>query len=226
MNCGNKNLILGLPWLKEVNPIIDWGKETLSLDEKIDKAGDLLHQHEVWITSYSTFNPPKSADPPTGPSYYDCKDRDWLFAYNNFEEPEPYNDWALVAAYKQRVLNIAIKKWPNNEYIRKVNVAMELAQEAEWQKPKPILPPKFSEYANVFDKSKDGILPPPQPYDHAINLGEDFIPKVAKAYPLSPKERETAEKFVEDNLREGKIRPSKSLQAALFFFVRKKDGSL
>lgn len=140
MKCSNENLILSPPWLKEANPVIDWGKETLSLDDKVDKASDLLHQHKVRTTSYSTFNPPKSADPPTGPSYYDQRDRDWLFIYNDFEEPEPYTDRALVAAYEQRVLNIAIKKWPNNEYIRKVNVATELAQEAEQQKPKPVLP--------------------------------------------------------------------------------------
>ena len=67
---------------------------------------------------------------------------------------------------------------------------------------------------------------PSRPYDHAINLTEDFVPKVAKAYSLSPNEREAADKFVEDNLREGKIQPSKSSQAAPFFFVGKKDGSL
>jgi len=61
---------------------------------------------------------------------------------------------------------------------------------------------------------------------HAINLDEDFVPKMAKAYPLSPKEKEAAEKFVDKNLREGKICPSKSPQAAPFFFVAKKDGFL
>ena len=84
MNCSNENLILGLPWLKEANPVIYWGKETHSLDNKVDKAGDLLHQHKIRTTSYSTFDPPKSADPPTGPSYYDQRDRDWLFTYNDY----------------------------------------------------------------------------------------------------------------------------------------------
>ena len=35
-----------------------------------------------------------------------------------------------------------------------------------------------------FEKPKDGELPPSRPYDHAINLTEDFVPKVAKAYPV------------------------------------------
>jgi len=107
-----------------------------------------------------------------------------------------------------------------------VNVATELAREAERSKPKPTLPPEYSDFSNVFDKPQEGVLPPPQPYDHTINLDEDFVPKVVKAYPLSPKEKEAAEKFVDENLREGKIRPSKSPQAALFFFVAKKDGPL
>jgi len=31
MSCGNENIILRLPWLKEVNPNVDWEKESLSL---------------------------------------------------------------------------------------------------------------------------------------------------------------------------------------------------
>ena len=82
---------------------------------------------------------------------------------------------------------------------------MELAQREEKLKPKPTLPPDFTTSADIFEKPKDGELPPSRPYDHAINLTEGFVPKVAKAYPLSPNELEAAEKFVEDNLREGKI---------------------
>ena len=81
---------------------------------------------------------------------------------------------------------------------------MELAQKEEKLKPKPTLLPDFAAY-NVFEKPKDGELPPSQPYNHAINLTEDFVPKVAKVYPLTSNEREAAERFVEDDLREGKI---------------------
>ena len=32
VNCGQENLILGLPWLQEINPLIDWttGEVTIS----------------------------------------------------------------------------------------------------------------------------------------------------------------------------------------------------
>ena len=204
MNCGSENVILGLPWLKEANPLIDWKEETLSLDDSVNKDKDLIHQHKICTTSYSTFNP-ADPDPPKGPSYYEALERKKLFKYIDFEEPELFTHRALRASAMQTIIINSAKRWPHNQYIRKVNKAMELAQKEEKLKPKPTLPPDFTTYADVFEKPKDGELPPSRPYDHAINLTEDFVSKVAKAYPLSPNKQEAAEKFIEDNLREGKI---------------------
>ena len=225
MNCGSENVILGLPWLKEANPSIDWKKETLSLDDSVIKDKDLIHQHEICTTSYSTFNP-TDPDPPKGPSYYEALERKKLFKYIDFEEPKPFTHCTLRTSAIQSIIVNGAKRWPHNQYIQKVNKAMELAQKKEKLKPKLTLPPDFSVYTAIFEKPKDGELPPSWSYNHAINLTEDFIPKVAKVYPLSPNEREAAEKFVEDNLREEKIWPPKLPQAALFFFVGKKNGSL
>ena len=69
-------------------------------------------------------------------------------------------------------------------------------------------------------------MPPPQPYDHTINLDESFVPKIGKLYPLSIKEWEAADEFIDENLCSGKICPSKSPQASPFFFMKKKDGGL
>ena len=52
------------------------------------------------------------------------------------------------------------------------------------------------------------------------------MPKVAKLYPLNPKELTACHAFVDKNLKTGWIRPSKSLQASPFFFIKKKDGKL
>ena len=62
-----------------------------------------------------------------------------------------------------------------------------------------------------------------KPWDHAIDLKPNFIPKDCKFYPLSPKEQKEQDKFLEENLRKGYIRPSKSPMASPFFFVSKKD---
>ena len=57
-------------------------------------------------------------------------------------------------------------------------------------------------------------------------MKESFIPKVGKIYPLSPDERKATNEFIDEHLKSGKIRPSSSPQASLFFFVKKKDGKL
>ena len=61
-------------------------------------------------------------------------------------------------------------------------------------------------------------------WDHAIDLKETFKLQKGRIYPLSKNEREV-QNFVEDQLRRGYIRPSKSPQTSPVFFVDKKDSS-
>ena len=79
-------------------------------------------------------------------------------------------------------------------------------------------------YAKVFNKPKMGKLPPWWPCDHAIDLKDTFVPKVAKAYPLNPKKMNACKEFIDEHLRSGKIQKSQSPQASPFLFVQKKDG--
>jgi hypothetical protein len=67
-------------------------------------------------------------------------------------------------------------------------------------------------------------LPPSCSFDHGIDLDAGFVPKVAKVYPLNPKEHEACKSFVDKHLATGKIQPSKSPQVSPFFFIPKKDG--
>jgi len=66
-------------------------------------------------------------------------------------------------------------------------------------------------------------MPMRKPWDHAINLKEDFIPKKGRIYLISRQEKEEMREFVKEQLRKGYIRPSKLPQTSLVFFVRKKD---
>jgi len=56
-----------------------------------------------------------------------------------------------------------------------------------------------------------------------INLKEDFIPKKEKTYLMLRQEKEEVQEFMEEQLRKGYIRPSKSLQTSPVFFVEKKN---
>jgi hypothetical protein len=59
-----------------------------------------------------------------------------------------------------------------------------------------------------------------------IDLKPGFEPKLCKLYPLSPSEQIALDEWLEEHLKKGYIRPSKSSMASRFFFVKKKDGSL
>ena len=108
--------------------------------------------------------------------------------------------------------------------IRKIILATELAQQTE--KPKAELPQPYADFSNVFKKKTIDELPPSQTFNHAIELNEGFFPRVAKVYPLNPKEQEACRVFVDEHLKSRKIVPFKSLKALPFFFVPKKNGSV
>ena len=55
-------------------------------------------------------------------------------------------------------------------------------------------------------------------------MKEDFKPSKAKVYPLSRNERDKVQKFVDEHLKKGYIRPLKSQQMLPVFFIGKKNG--
>jgi len=46
-------------------------------------------------------------------------------------------------------------------------------------------------------------MPTRKPWDHAINLKEDFIPRKGRTYLMSRQEKEKVQEFVEKQLRKG-----------------------
>ncbi len=70
-------------------------------------------------------------------------------------------------------------------------------------------------------------LPEPKTWDHAIELTPNASANLdCKVYPLNLNEQAELNKFLDENLSSGRIRPSKSPMASPFFFIKKKDGKL
>ncbi len=86
------------------------------------------------------------------------------------------------------------------------------------------LPPEYSAYKKVFEKKASERYPESQSWDHQIELREDFKPKRGKIYPLSPKEQNALNEWIEEYFKKGYISQSKSPQASPFFFVEKKEA--
>ena len=92
------------------------------------------------------------------------------------------------------------------------------------RKTEEMVPRQFHKYLKVFEKKNLERMLTRKAWDHAIDLREGFVPKKGKIYPLSRVEREEVHEFVKDQLRKRYIRPLKSPQISLVFFVPKKDG--
>ena len=83
---------------------------------------------------------------------------------------------------------------------------------------------EYWNYLDVFLKSKSECMPLRKPWDHGIDLKEDFPPKKGQLIPLLVDEQKEVEAFLDDQLSKGYIRPSNSQQTSLVFFVPKKEG--
>jgi len=90
---------------------------------------------------------------------------------------------------------------------------------------KRLVPRRFWKWKKTFGKRELERMPVRKTWDHAIELKKGFTPRKGKVYSLSREEREEVQAFVEDQLRKGYIRPSKSPQTSPVHFVAKKDGT-
>jgi len=75
----------------------------------------------------------------------------------------------------------------------------------------------------VFGKVESKRMLVRKIWDHAIDLNNDFKASKARVYPLSRNKKKEVQKFVDEHLKKGYIRPSKSPQTLPVFFVGKKD---
>lgn len=114
--------------------------------------------------------------------------------------------------------------------VRKLSTpAQRFAEEDSKKNAKaPIRIPHYvKDYSDVFEAKEFDKLPPRRPWDHAIELIPGAKPELnCKVYPLNRLEQEKLDEFLDEQLRTGRIRPSKSPMASPFFFIKKKDGSL
>ena len=89
------------------------------------------------------------------------------------------------------------------------------------------IPFEYADYTNVFSPdSATELLEHTGINNHLIDLIDDKQPPYGPIYSLGLVELETLKTYIETNLANGFIRPSKSPAGAPILFIRKKDGSL
>ena len=86
---------------------------------------------------------------------------------------------------------------------------------------------EYFDYNNIFSvENAAELLENTGMNEHAIELEEGKQPPFGPIYSLGPVELETLKTYIETNLANGFIRPSKSLARAPIFFDRKPNRSL
>jgi len=106
----------------------------------------------------------------------------------------------------------------------KTFISQGLAHDAETKKTKTKLPKEYEEYKTVFKKKASEHFSVKKPWDHAIDLKPDFIPKNCKVYPMSPENKRNLTSLPMKTSAKKYIRLSKSPQALPFFFIFEKDS--
>ena len=100
LSLGNENVILGLPWLKEVNPTINWVERTLSIKESPDQSQELFCSFSVNTKQHESRFIHPSVKPPHHTNVNAIVDQH-LFAYNNWEMENEY----IVCARQNRAIH-------------------------------------------------------------------------------------------------------------------------
>ena len=95
--------------------------------------------------------------------------------------------------------------------------------ESTLEEAQKLVPHEYWDYLDVFSKSKSERMLLRKPWDHRIDLKEDFPPNKGQLIPLSVDEQKEVEAFLDDQLSKGYICLSNSQQTSLVFFVPKKD---
>ena len=89
------------------------------------------------------------------------------------------------------------------------------------------VPSEYADFADVFSSKLATELPEHTGInDHAIELVDDRQPPCGPIYSLGPVELETLKAYIENNLANGFMRPSKSPAGAPILFDKKPDGRL
>jgi hypothetical protein len=227
---GRQNLILGITWLREHNPEIDWRTSKvemtrclprccISCRDEVRTERQNLKKEEASINACRTGPFPEMTDETSKP-----------------EDEPPMTDLPFDLEEGDRVWATGLL--PEVQYVQATStISQRLAESfSKHTESKPTLtsgmgssgsiPDYVKMFGQVFSEEGFTKLPNRKPWDHAIELTPGAQPKGCKVYPLSVKEQAELDVFITKNLETSRIQQSKSPMASPVFFIKKKDGSL
>lgn len=199
------DMILGKPWLKTYNPMIDWTAGQLNLNRQ--GCPGCTAEVQGRPEDVPAMDTPKNAEiDETMPL--------WIRFH---ETDEPYDSGYETEDAQSRIARDRSSKEATGK--QKAPPRRDKSQEGLSKVPK-----EYRKYS-VF-KEKLQTLPEHGPYDHKIDLKEGAELKKFPTYHLNPRQEEALREYVEENLKLGFIQESQSPAGYPVLFVPRKDGKL
>lgn len=212
-NLGRMSMILGMKCLQEHNPKVDWEHREVTFSRCRHTTKQQVRVSEEKVNLLSQ---PRLKDEAILPDIH--KNDGW-------DQEDNFINW--IDLQDQDLCNmvhdiLGISKKEKEHLVEQP--AEEIQDKKYWFK---FVPPEFHQFGDVFSKKSSKRMPTRKPYDHAIDLVPDTAtPRPAKVYPMSLREKNSLDEWIDGELAKSYIQPSKSPYAASVFFVKKKNGFL
>ena len=194
-----QEIILGKPWLKEVNPKINWTNDFLSISTP---SGPLILK-------------------PTKSGWQICS---VITSSQEFSEIKP----PKTLLEETPLLNV-ISAWQTKQLAKHEDTELLLlfaVEQVEAGFVNDQLQGIISKYQDLFPAEMPSRLPPKRTVNHSIQLVEGTEPPSKPIYWLADTQLKELQKQLDELLSKDWIQPSTSPFGAPIIFVKKKDGSL
>lgn len=199
---GDHDIYLGFDWLSFHNPEVDWSRKKLYFTRCPSACN--YHTHTI---------APEDDEEEVERERVEKEEVE----EQDLEGEDRLRTGDRVFMFNEESFQRSLKQQTQDEQDRN-SFAKELIS---------TLPKQIRDYWAVFgEPGHNERLPERRPWDHAIDLTPEFKSVKAKLYPVPKSQQAELDSFLEENLRNGQIRESKSPMSSPFFFIKKADGSL
>ena len=216
-NLGGENVILGLPWLRKVNPHINWQQgyiripprpvtmeeipdpDAYSLGEAPSNGTVLEEIYAVQTENHIRISPTSTPTPPN----------------QDLESPKetlmtPYRRICANRAMRRQWTRLGITDHKEDELwcAAGYTYSQRIAEEALKDKPvktmDKMIPHQYRQHAAVFSEEESHRLPEHRNWDHAIDLIPGANTNIrTKVYPMSANEQEELQRFLKESPDKG-----------------------
>ena len=158
---GKHRIILGFPWLKKMNPIIDWQKGTLEWRQPKLEMG--LPKKEKQLRTTTTITE-------------EDKEAHLNSTQMHLDEDE------LSVIISSITGNTDDSEWICSQSTMATRIQAEINQQKKVLPLEGQVPKEFHDFLDVFSEEKAAQFPESQPWDHKIEMKDTFVPKSFKTY--------------------------------------------